>query len=261
MSIFEQSHLKSFPSPYHALTQEVLALANGQPLPPRQTEELCYTDCTARHREASSTPAESFNSTYSSLSLTPSPFSSPSSYAASSFNSISFISSSPSLVIPSPAPSPFSTTFVSPDTNVYPSHLYRTPDHNILNNTVEGPHDHALASEAVLPTSQSNSVAPYPSASEGPIITPLAKPVLLLLPLMLGSGIRVPVRHTDLLLRLLADPLCVGLIGGRPRHSVYMAGCQGDRVIYFDPHFVQDCVDVSNGNFNVRVADPYFAHR
>ncbi|KAL5109024.1 Cysteine protease ATG4D [Taenia crassiceps] len=69
--------------------------------------------------------------------------------------------------------------------------------------------------------------------------------VLILLPMRLGAGNRIEADHLPTLLRLLEDPSCVGLIGGRPRHSVYVAGVQSDRLIYLDPHFCQEAVDIS----------------
>ncbi|VDM26548.1 unnamed protein product [Hydatigera taeniaeformis] len=70
--------------------------------------------------------------------------------------------------------------------------------------------------------------------------------VLILIPMRLGASDRIEVGHLPTLLRLLEDPACVGLIGGRPRHSVYVAGLQADRLIYLDPHFCQETVDIAS---------------
>lgn len=67
--------------------------------------------------------------------------------------------------------------------------------------------------------------------------------VLILIPMRLGAGTLIEADHLPTLLKLLEDPLCVGLIGGRPRHSVYVAGVQSDHLIYLDPHFCQEAVD------------------
>lgn len=38
----------------------------------------------------------------------------------------------------------------------------------------------------------------------------------------------------------------MGVIGGRPRHSLYFIGCQEDKLIYLDPHFCQDALNATN---------------
>ena len=44
---------------------------------------------------------------------------------------------------------------------------------------------------------------------------------------------------------LLATDNCVGIIGGRPKHSLYFVGFQEDNLIHLDPHLVQQNVNVS----------------
>ena len=49
---------------------------------------------------------------------------------------------------------------------------------------------------------------------------------------------------------LLATENCVGIIGGRPKHSLYFVGFQEDNLIHLDPHLVQESVNVvSRHNF------------
>jgi len=75
-------------------------------------------------------------------------------------------------------------------------------------------------------------------------------PVLLLIPLRLGRD-RFNPAYADALRSMLAcvdDPegcATVGVVGGRPRHSLYFVGFQEDSLIHLDPHLVQDYVDVS----------------
>uniref|UniRef100_A0A1I8JAJ9 Cysteine protease n=1 Tax=Macrostomum lignano TaxID=282301 RepID=A0A1I8JAJ9_9PLAT len=60
--------------------------------------------------------------------------------------------------------------------------------------------------------------------------------VLLLLPLWLGGARQANPMYLAALQVLLGDEACVGMLGGRPRHSVYIFGYQGDRLLYLDPH-------------------------
>ncbi len=66
------------------------------------------------------------------------------------------------------------------------------------------------------------------------------KPVLVLIPIRLGAEKINPI-YVATLRSLLASENCVGVIGGRPKHSLYLLGFQGaDDVIFLDPHLVQD---------------------
>eukprot|EP00117_Sycon_ciliatum_P029582 scpid49671/ scgid2528/ Cysteine protease ATG4C; Autophagy-related protein 4 homolog C len=72
--------------------------------------------------------------------------------------------------------------------------------------------------------------------------------VLVLVPVRLGRSRLNPI-YAPCLQTLLALDCCVGVIGGRPKHSLYFIGCQGSELIYLDPHFCQDFVDSSRPGF------------
>lgn len=74
--------------------------------------------------------------------------------------------------------------------------------------------------------------------------------LIVLVPMRLGgeqlNGVYVPCVKG-----MLSHPNCIGVIGGRPRHSLYFLGWQGEKVIYLDPHYVQEAVDVGTQDFSL----------
>uniref|UniRef100_A0A182QPE9 Cysteine protease n=1 Tax=Anopheles farauti TaxID=69004 RepID=A0A182QPE9_9DIPT len=76
------------------------------------------------------------------------------------------------------------------------------------------------------------------------------KSLILLVPLRLGTDKLNPI-YNECLKAMLSLDYCIGIIGGRPKHSLYFVGYQEDKLIHLDPHYCQDMVDVNQENFPV----------
>lgn len=78
------------------------------------------------------------------------------------------------------------------------------------------------------------------------------RPVLILLPLMLGLK-KIERKYYSVVKEALLMPESVGIIGGRPRSALYFVGYQDDNLLLLDPHMVQEaCVDDADLNSKIR---------
>lgn len=64
-------------------------------------------------------------------------------------------------------------------------------------------------------------------------------PILLLIPLTLGLGRCMNQVYAPQVCAALGLRHSCGIVGGRPGSSLFFVGCQGDAVLYLDPHEVQ----------------------
>ncbi|CAL1543844.1 unnamed protein product [Lymnaea stagnalis] len=74
--------------------------------------------------------------------------------------------------------------------------------------------------------------------------------LIILIPMRLGGEVMNEI-YAPCVKGLLSQNNCMGIIGGKPKHSLYFLGWQEDKLIYLDPHLCRDAVDINDKNFSI----------
>ncbi|XP_041475028.1 uncharacterized protein LOC121423669 isoform X2 [Lytechinus variegatus] len=72
--------------------------------------------------------------------------------------------------------------------------------------------------------------------------------VIILIPVRLGGDEVNPV-YIRPIQSLFTLESCLGIIGGKPKHSLYFVGFQEEKLIHLDPHYCQQVVDMKTRDF------------
>lgn len=70
------------------------------------------------------------------------------------------------------------------------------------------------------------------------------RPLVIMMPLRLGIE-KLNLVYKEPILKVFQLPHTLGIIGGKPKMSLYFVGCQGEDLIYLDPHTVQTASSIA----------------
>ncbi|KAK6105853.1 Peptidase C54 family protein [Brugia pahangi] len=85
--------------------------------------------------------------------------------------------------------------------------------------------------------SETSSISSYSGVNEE------WRPLLIIIPLRLGLN-TINRCYFPAIQAFFELPQCVGIIGGRPNHALYFCGIVDNNLLYLDPHFCQNFVDL-----------------
>jgi hypothetical protein len=98
------------------------------------------------------------------------------------------------------------------------------------------PRNNALASSSIIDRSDD-----VDGKQQQPKLAPTWRPLFILIPRRLGVD-KLNHLYIPHLKALMKNRFSVGIVGGKPKASLYFVGFQDDQLFYFDPHFVRQAV-------------------